>query len=512
VSHAISSQQIAAWLPISRAPRIPNIMLSYKTHGSQGPTIVLLHWLGGSARTWTETATILAARGIRSIAIDLPGFGDSIDNTNYSVEAMAYQVLATLHTFDAQLSAGWLLAGHSMGGKVAAVLTRSLLDHPSNLALPTGLILVSPSPAGPEPMKDSKRADMLTALGQSTGDAEEDRKRASTFVDDNTGKLPLVPSIHSRTVNDVLRMSRAAFTAWLTETNGQQAGSREDWSARVGVLPIPSLIFAGTEDAALGPNAQREHTLTHFNPARLITLDATGHLGPVERPTELAAHILDFARSLDLTPTPPAQPLTPAFQQLLNSDRTAPQTRDVLYSRLNETSTSPQTFNAAELRTLHALIDTVIPDATPHLAARLDQSLAQLQADGWRFDDLPSDAAAWHRGLSSLDAAAHRAHAVTFLALTPNLRRDLLLNAQQGKLGRGAFGSLHLGDSAHAFTATQMQHWFEDVRSELTRLYVSDPQTLDRIGFTGFADDPTGFTQIRLEDQFAPPEELEASK
>ena len=179
-------------------------------------------------------------------------------------------------------------------------------------------------------------------------------------------------------------------------------------------------------------------------------------------------------------------------------------------ARLTDTTPPPQTFSATELRTLRALIDTVIPNAPANLATRLDQSLAQLQADGWRFDTLPSDAEAWHQGLASLDAAAHRAHGVTFLALTPTLRHALLLEAQQGKLGRGPLGALHLGESAHAFTATQMQHWFEDVRSELTRLYVSDPRTLDRIGFTGFADDPTGFTQIRLEDQAATPEELES--
>jgi hypothetical protein len=87
-----------------------------------------------------------------------------------------------------------------------------------------------------------------------------------------------------------------------------------------------------------------------------------------------------------------------------------------------------------------------------------------------------------------------------------------LLDAQQGKLGRGALGALHLGDSAGAFSAAQMLLWFEDARAELTRLYVSDPRTLDRIGFTGFADDPGGFTQIRLEDQRETPEELAGSE
>jgi pimeloyl-ACP methyl ester carboxylesterase len=487
-------------------------MLSYRTHGSEGPAIVLLHWLGGSALTWTELTSILAVRGIRSIAIDLSGFGDSVDNPNSTVQSMADEVLATLCSLDpALLANGWLLGGHSMGGKVAAVLTRLLLDDPAKLSAPTGLILVSPSPPGPEPMKVSKRQEMLNSLGRSTGDADEDRNRAAAYVAGNLGKVPLETAIFTRTLDDVLRMNRHAFTAWLNDTDGHPAGSKEDWSSRVGILPVPTRIFAGTEDAALGYEAQREHTLPHFSQGELIALEACGHLGPIERPTELAEELLSFAQSLDLIPTPPTQPLSHDFQRVIDSARTSPQTRAVMLERLATTSPAPTTFSEPERRTLRVLIDTVIPGASPNIAVRLDQSLAQSQADGWRFDDLPADAAAWKQGLASLDAAAHRTTGVSFLALTPSLRHSLLLEAQQGKLGRGALGTFHLGASAGAFTAAQMQHWFEDVRAELTRLYMSDPRTLDRIGFTGFADDPSGFTQVRLEDQHQKPEELTGS-
>lgn len=484
-------------------------MLSYRTHGSDGPTIVLLHWLGGSALTWTELTSILAARGVRSLTLDLPGFGESVDNPNYGVESMADEVLSTLYALDpTQFSDGWLLGGHSMGGKVATVFTRSLLDDPKKLPVPTGLILVSPSPPGPEPMKHSKRKEMLNSLGRSTGDADEDCKRAASYVAGNLGELPLQTAIFNRTVEDVLRMSRHSFTAWLANTNGHTAGSKEDWSTRVGIIPIPTIIFAGTEDAALGPDAQREHTLTHFSHSQLIALAACGHLGPIERPTELAEHFLSFAQSLGLSPKLPEQPFSQDFQRVIDSQRTSPQTRAVLFARLPGTFKAPQTFSETELCTLRALIDTVIPHASPNIAAHLDQALAQTKADGWRFDDLPADVAAWHQGIFSLDAAAHRIHGVSFLALNPALRRALLLEAQQGNLGRGSLGSLHLGESADAFSATQMRHWFEDARAELTRLYVSEPRTLARIGFTGFADDPSGFTQIRLEDQHETPEEL----
>ena len=42
-----------------------------------------------------------------------------------------------------------------------------------------------------------------------------------------------------------------------------------------------------------------------------------------------------------------------------------------------------------------------------------------------------------------------------------------------------------------------MKQWFDEVRGELGKLYMSDPRVMERIGFTGFADE-AGFTQVRL--------------
>jgi pimeloyl-ACP methyl ester carboxylesterase len=466
-------------------------MLSSQSHGTKGPLLVLLHWLGGSAYTWTEVAKSLSAQGLHCVALDLPGFGDAADNPHYSVQAMADEVLATIRALRiANPDQPLLLAGHSMGGKVAAVLARAAADSTDGLHDLRALILVSPSPPGIEPMPDSKRKQMMESLGHSTGDAEEDRKHAAKFVDDNTGKLPLEPAIRDRAIHGVLRMSRAALRAWL------DSGSKEDWSARVGTLQLPALLFAGTEDAALGPDAQSEHTLPHLANGQLIALDGSGHLSPLERPAELTDHILTFLRTLDLPLQPETANLSPEFEDLLRYDHTSPQTRAVLLERLNDPA--PAQSIPSELQpTLRALAAAVVPDAGFDLAARVDATLAEPHGDGWRFDTLPPDLEAWRTGLLSLNAAAKREFNVPFIALHATQQHDLLTQASEGKLGKGALGTLHLGGSANAFTATQMQQWFEDVRGLFARLYTADPRTLQRIGFTGFADEH-GFTQIKL--------------
>ena len=473
-------------------------MLPVRNKGAQGPLLVMLHGLGGGAQTWIEVSAGLSARGVQCAAIDLPGFGEAASIAGYTVTAMADQVIETIRSLRAGQSAGeaapWLLAGHSMGGKISAVIARRASDGEPGLEGLRGIILVSPSPPSPEPMSDAKRDEMLLSLGESTGDSASDRKRAEKFVDDNTGKLPQPPATRERAVNGVLGMNRTAFRHWL------EYGSHEDWQNAVGQIACPALVFAGTEDGALGPAAQQRFTLPHFPQGKLVTLEATGHLAPLERPGELVERLTQFLTEIGIVLSVPSPEPGPDFGELLASDHVSPRTRAVMETRLSgseDWSHTPLVFSPGEFRNLRALVSRIVPDAGFDVAAQLDRQLDEGTGDGWRFAVLPSDKEAWHKGLHSLDLAAERAFSVRFLALYPDQQDELLTLAAAGKLGRGGLGALHLGDAADAYPAAEMKQWFSDVRSECTRLYVGNPRTMERIGYTGFADD-LGFTQITV--------------
>ncbi len=473
-------------------------MLPVRNEGAHGPLLVMLHWLGGGAQTWTEVSRGLAARGVRCVAIDSPGFGDAANIAGFSVSAMVEQMIETIVSQRSLEPAGskapWFLAGHSMGGKLCAVVARRALDGEPGLEGLRGIVLVSPSPPSPEPMSDAKRSEMLSSLGERTGDSGKDRKAAAKFVDDNTGKLALPEAVRERAIDGVLSMNRTAFRCWL------EHGTEEDWTATVGKVDLPALVFAGTEDSALGPHAQRQNTLPHFPQAELVTLEAAGHLAPLERPGELIERLTQFIAGTGATLSTPNHDPGQAFDNLLGSDHVSPRTREIMDDRLAKSQSwnhQPVTLGVAELRTLRALVARVVPEAGFDIAAHLDLQLAEGQSDGWRFAVLPPDREAWHKGLLSLDLAAERAHGVAFLALLPDRQDDLLHAAGQGKLGRGVLGSLHLGEAASAYSAAEMKQWFSDVRAECTRLYIGDPRTMRRIGYTGFADD-LGFTQITI--------------
>ena len=471
-------------------------MLSSRCEGSAGgPLLVLLHWLGGGAQTWLEVSHGLAARGAVCAAIDLPGFGLSASVDGYGIEAMADQVIETIRDLRSKpgMVQPWLLAGHSMGGTVGAVVARRAVDGEPDLQGLRGLVLVSASPPGPEPVSDAKRTDMLDSLGVITEDSIY-RQQAGRFVDDNTGTLPLPPAVRDRAVAGVMAMNRDAFRAWLED------GSKEDWREVVGQLALPALIFAGTEDGALGPDAQRTLTLPHFPQATFVVLEAAGHLAPLERPGELIEWLTEFIAGLDLTLATPHSRPSPAFEDLEHSERTSPKTAEAMSNRLRRAqnwNARPQIFSGAEFRTLRALAQAIVPEAGFDLAACVDAELTENKGDGWRFAALPPDREAWHRGLVSLDHAARQAHGVSFLALYPDQQQTLLQHAAEGKVGKSLLGTLGLSDAAQTYTAEELQMWLGEVRTSFTRLYMGDPRTLDRIGYTGFADD-LGFTRIQL--------------
>jgi pimeloyl-ACP methyl ester carboxylesterase len=263
--------------------------MSNEAQSGTRPTLVCLHFLGGSARTWDQVAARLD--GFHTLALDLPGFGAAAETPGYSVQAMADAVIRRITEHGIVTggapAAPWFLAGHSMGAKVASVLARYAEDGEPALAGLAGLVLVAGSPPEPEPMDGGQRREMLGWFIDRAALPDQ----AARYIDQNTGEA-LDASVRASAVDDLGRMNRAAWTAWL------QGGSLEDWGARVGVLHTPALIIAGGKDGALGETAQRTLTAPHYAAHRVVTLPEAGHLLPIEQPGAVAQLIAEHARSV----------------------------------------------------------------------------------------------------------------------------------------------------------------------------------------------------------------------
>lgn len=245
------------------------------SHQGQGPiTFVLMHFLGGSHRTWGPTLPFLD-REHTCVALNTPGYGDARDVTGYTVEQMADHVDLSIRELGLERC---ILVGHSMTGKVAVVLASR---RPAYLQ---GLVLVAPSPPGPQPMSDSDR-DRQRAYGGS-------REEAEAFVDESScHRLP--EALREVAIADAQSVNLEAWRAWVDH------GSREDWEYRIGTLPYPALLICGSDDVQVpGPDEQQRTTLSHFPDHLLLTLPGAGHLMPLQTPQALAHPMLKFAERI----------------------------------------------------------------------------------------------------------------------------------------------------------------------------------------------------------------------
>jgi pimeloyl-ACP methyl ester carboxylesterase len=421
--------------------------------------IFCLHYLGGSAREWGLVEERLPSH-VRLVAIDLPGFGDAAEKPGYSVAEMATYVASTIR---AARPERWLLAGHSMGAKVAAAIARRAQDD-ATLGGLCGLLFVAGSPPSPEPMPDDQRATML---GWFASDTRASEAQARDYVASNSGEH-IAPDSAQRAREDVLRANRAAWVAWL------ESGSREDWSERIGVLQTPAIVLAGADDTNLGPDAQQRLLLPHLADARLVTVPEASHLLPLEAPDLVARSIVELA-----------------YRALIDSPRVSSGTREALLARAQPEDETyvPQALDAHAFATLRAVVRRIVPQRGPSaidLGARIDRQLGDGTGDGWRFAVLPPDAAAYAAGLATLDDAATRAHRAAFA--------DLAVSQQDALLERVAAGTLGSDDGTHGEGATpehlsrdQMTKWFEDLRADAVKAYLLHPLTLARIGYSGIA-------------------------
>ncbi len=408
------------------------------------PVLVLMHFLGGSTREWDEVVSLFQG-DLRTVRLDLPGFGNSASVAGYSVEAMADLVEAALRAANLDR---FLLVGHSMSGKVAMVLARRFEDAADPRLL--GMVLVAPSPPSPEPIPGDKRSSMIDTLGT---EREGDLDRARSYITKNEERDIPAPVVE-RAANEVLKMNRAAWLSWLTN------GSKEDWSERVGVLSLPVLVIAGELDRSLGPDQQKALTMPHLRNAHLAIVAGCSHLIPMERPEQMAAMLRKFTQHLLAAPKQSTVPTE--YLDLIASDRLSPKTREVLETRMRGPEWTSGFLTSGQERTLRAVAARIVPQtgtSTVDLAGFVIATLASGKGNGWRYAVLPEDLTAYREGLDQLAARG-------FTELDAE-KQDACLRELSRTPG------------------SPEARWFEELRGDLTDAYMAHPATLARIGYSG---------------------------
>lgn len=259
-------------------------MLAYSDRGT-GSAVVLLHGIPGSHQSWDEIVPLLSES--RVLVPDLLGFGRSPDGTE-SVHAFE-QAEAILAMLDHSGIRSAHLVGFDFGGPVAVAAHRLAPGRVSALTLLATNLL--PDTAVPLPLQLARvplaGELMFRLLFSSLGLAALWRQATVDRV-----ALPLA-KFKAGLDGRGLATTRAIFQRSLCHMNALY-GPIESELPRIGV---PVTIVWGDRDPFF-PIAEGERLARRFRAARWVLLKNSGHFLPHEKPSEVAAAIIDNEASI----------------------------------------------------------------------------------------------------------------------------------------------------------------------------------------------------------------------
>jgi pimeloyl-ACP methyl ester carboxylesterase len=272
--------------------------VSYVDLGSGGPTVLLLHGLGGNWTVWLENLPALAARH-RVIAIDLPGFGHSPPASD-GISIPGYA--RTVERFCQELGLeAVVLVGSSLGGWVAAELT---LRIP---ALVQALVLVDAAGIVPTVTERWKALALMESAALTAPLAPRFRRAVASRPKLRTMALRYTVDRPAALAADLVYMALPAVPdpGFGPAFVAARRSWSDAWCDRLTEIECPTLIVWGARDSLLPLRQGREYARLLRN-SRLLVIEEAGHLPMLEQPTRFNAALLEFVAALDpaeLVPT-----------------------------------------------------------------------------------------------------------------------------------------------------------------------------------------------------------------
>jgi pimeloyl-ACP methyl ester carboxylesterase len=250
--------------------------------------LVLIHGLGATKGSFLPTVAALAG-SFRVIALDLPGFGESLKplTAPYDPPFFAQSVVDLL---DALRLPQAHVAGNSLGGRIALELG---LRHPARVGR---LVLLAPSLAW---RRERPWAPLVRVLRPELGLLQITPRWAVEAVVHRI--LPVAQSTWIQAgVDEFLRAyltprGRVAFYAAARQIYLEEPHGAKGFWTRLAALAPPALFIWGKLDR-LVPVAFAAHVRRTLPAARHLELDC-GHVPQLERSTETHAAITAFLQS-----------------------------------------------------------------------------------------------------------------------------------------------------------------------------------------------------------------------
>lgn len=266
-----------------------NGLPSFMSLGS-GPTVLMLHGIGGGHQAFAPQVETLAQAGYRAVAWNMPGYGRSAPIEPYTFKGLAQSALDLI---DALQCDNVTLVGHSMGGMVAQELIARRPDRVSRL------VLCGTSAAF------GKRTDGQLAQGW----AEQFLVQRTAPLDagktmEEMAQLLVPQMVGPGALPEGLRLAEfcMANVPPSTYRRALQALVTFDRQRELADIRVPTLLVAGELDRVASPSVMRQMAAA-IPRAAYTEMAATGHLMNLEAPDAFDALLLDFL-SQPLRPKP----------------------------------------------------------------------------------------------------------------------------------------------------------------------------------------------------------------
>lgn len=246
-----------------------------------GPTVLMLHGIGGGHLAFAPQVETLASSGYRAVAWDMPGYGHSAPIEPYTFKGLAQSCIKLI---EALLQAddekrGVVLLGHSMGGMVAQEVVARRPE------LVSKLVLCGTSPSFGKPDGDWQRQfiEQRTApldAGKSMADLAE--VLVPQMV--GPGSLPEGVRLATHCMGQVPASTyRRALEALVTF----------DRRANLPQIAVPTLLVAGEHDRNAPPAVMKKMAQTILD-STYIEMRGVGHLQNLEAPDDFDGLLLNF--------------------------------------------------------------------------------------------------------------------------------------------------------------------------------------------------------------------------
>jgi pimeloyl-ACP methyl ester carboxylesterase len=263
-----------------------------------GPTVVLVHGLGGSHLNWDLLAPLLRPHA-RVLALDLPGFGLSEPGDRRTTVHDNVRVLDRFLREVAGTPA--VLVGNSMGGMISILQTA---DQPETVR---GLVLLDAAVPGPR-----RALDPLVAVTFAAYSVPFVGERVMSFRRKRTTPLrsvrqmlrlcgvdpdALPPDVIDRSVSlltqrqDVVGMDKAFVAA--ARSLVRLLADPRSYRRAMASIRVPVLMVQGDADRLVPVAAARDVSQRHPG-WRYLELAGVGHVPQLQVPDRLAKELLSW--------------------------------------------------------------------------------------------------------------------------------------------------------------------------------------------------------------------------